>query len=301
VAYDRNNYFIFANPKQAIRLGENGRSLHMNRHFKRMVALATLVATLAGPAQAACVLKTTLTVPPQPGLDVKPKHAYGLGDGSAVFMGRLFIDADGAPKAYHRNNAVALDTLDNAGAPGNWSALATDAKECGPAGTPIVQSSVDPAPGYYVAMTSMVDPSVADCRRQKKYVNAQKIPYLALSGKIRKFDYGHNKGALALVVNTKTNKRAFAVFADQAPDYGMGEGSIYLGGKLGYDASPKTGGTDQRQNLIVVFKDSMGFPKDAAAVEAAARSAFIKWGGEVRLLDCMVKVKAAARSSGDLP
>jgi hypothetical protein len=259
-----------------------------------LAAFLTNVA-VAPPSFATCDLTRSITVPPQPALDTKAKHAYGLKDGSAVFLGRLFIDADGAPKAYNVNDAVALDTLDNAGVPGNWWALATNAKDCGPTGKPILQGKGDPAPGYYVVLTSMVNPAINNCRRQASYVNAEKIPYVALSGKIRGFDYARNQGALALVVNLKTKKRAFAVFADQAPDYGIGEGSIYLGKQLGYNASPKTGGTDQRQNMWVVFKDSMGFPKNPAAVQAAASKAFAKWGGDKRLGECLTKVKAAPR------
>ncbi len=263
-----------------------------------MRILTTLIAitvALSLPVRAACELTRSINVPPQPGLDTKSKHAYGLKDGSTVFLGRLFIDADGAPKAYHQNNDIALDTLDNAGAPGNWWALATDAKDCGPSGKPIIQGDGDPAPGYYVVLTSMVNPAIADCRKQRKYVDAEKIPYVALSPKIRGFDYANNEGALALVVNLKTGKRSFAVFADQAPAYGIGEGSIFLGQKLGYNANPKTGGTEQRQNFFVIFKDELDFPKNSAAVQTAAAKAFQKWGGDMRLKDCLTKVKAAPK------
>jgi hypothetical protein len=141
----------------------------------------------------------------------------------------------------------------------------------------------------------MVNPAIASCRSQRKYVDAQKIPYVALSPLIRKFNYNANKGALALVVNLKTGKRAYGVFADQAPQYGFGEASIYLNKLVGNNPSPKTGGTDVRQNVIVVFNASMGFPKDAAAVATAGAAAFAKWGGEARLKDCTTKVKAAPR------
>ena len=249
----------------------------------------------AGAASAACVFSRTMTVPPNPETETKSKHAYGLADGSAVFLGQLFVDADGAPKAYHKNDAVALDDLVNAGVPGNWWALATDARDCGTAGKPLVQGPADPAPGYYVAMTSMTNPAVGDCKVPRNYVDAQKIPYVALSQKIRAFDYVRNRGALALVVNTVTGKRAFAVFADQAPDYGFGEASILLNRLVGNNPSPKTGGTDVRQNIIVVFKDTMGFPKNAGAVNTAAQKAFDAWGGEARLGECATKVKAAPR------
>jgi hypothetical protein len=259
------------------------------------LAAALVAIQYAAPACAACAFAKTLTVPPNPETETKPKHAYRLADGSALFLGQMFVDADGAPKAYHKDDAKALDNLVNAGVPGNWWALATDAPDCGPAGNPLVQKAGDPAPGNYVAMTSMVNPTVDDCSKPKNYVNAQTIPYLALSQKIRAFDYAHNKGALALVLNTQNGKQAFAVFADQAPDYGFGEGSIYLNKMLGNNPDPKTGGTDVRQNVIIVFKAEMGFPANAAAVNSAAAKAFAAWGGAARLKECSEALKAAPK------
>ena len=272
-----------------------GRIEIMQAVYNRLISVALVAAIFATSAFAECALTETITVPPNPITETAPKHAYGLPDGSRVFMGQLFVDADGAPKAYHHKDDVALDNLANAGEPGNWWALATNAKDCGPGGRPAVQSRTDPAPGYYVVMTSMVDPKIADCRRQRKYVDANIIPYIALSQKIRPFNYGDNSGALALVVNTRTGKRAFAVFADQAPDHGFGEGSIALARKLGLDPDPKNGGTDQRENLIVVFRPEMGFTRNVREIEAQAKAAFVTWGGETQLKECLVAVQAAKR------
>lgn len=90
--------------------------------------------------------------------------AYRLADGSIVFMGRLTVDADGAPKAYHPVGSKGLDALANGGEPGNWWALATDAVDargrptCMSAGKPIVQGPDDPAPGFYVSRSTMTCP-----------------------------------------------------------------------------------------------------------------------------------------------
>jgi Fungal chitosanase of glycosyl hydrolase group 75 len=265
----------------------------MLKFYNGMFVTAFVLANCITPAFADCAFLNTMTVPPNPETETQPKHAYGLADGSQVFLGQFFIDADGAPKAYHRNDDVALDNLSNAGEPGNWWALATNAKDCGPKGEPALQSKSDPAPGYYVVMTSMVDPKISDCRKQRKYVDANKIPYVALSQKIRPFNYASNSGALALVVDTRTGKRGFAVFADQAPDYGFGEGSIALGKKLGLSGDPKSGGTDARENLIVVFAPEMGFTRDVLKIEAKAKAAFMAWGGDAKLNECLIAVKAA--------
>ncbi len=261
------------------------------KHVQAVIASVVFLSN-AVPAFADCDLDTVLKVPMAPHLDSKPNEAYDMGDGSQVFLGRFFIDADGAPKAYHKNEAIALDKLKNAGEPGNWWALATDAEDCGPTGTPVIQGENDPAPGYYVTPTSMSDPTNENCRDPRKYVNSTKIPFLAISPKIRKFDYKSSKGALAVVVNLKNGKRAFAVHADEAPNYGFGEGSIALAMALGYDPDPKTGGTDEQQNVIVLFKEVMGFPKNAKAVELAAAQALVAWGGEERLQECVDELKA---------
>ena len=267
----------------------------MNKLLLQNVALVFAALLTSAPTQAACRFTSTITVPPNPVTERSAKHAYGLKDGSRMFLGQFFIDADGAPRAYHADDAVAMDNLLNAGEPGNWWALATDAKDCGPTGQPIVQSKDDPAPGYYVVMTSMSDPVIEDCRRQGKYVDPEKIPYVALSQKIRPFNYGSNEGALALVVNLRTGKRAFAVFADQAPDYGFGEGSLLLGKTLGLDPDPKIGGTNVRENVFVVFPDELGFTRDVEKIKTTARSAFHKWGGEAKLGDCMKLLKTSRK------
>ncbi len=261
--------------------------------FKCCGAALLIAATSPVLAMAECVFTDTITVPPNPATETAPKHAYGLQDGSRIFLGQFFIDADGAPKAYHRNDALALDNLSNAGAPGNWWALATSAKDCGPKGKPVVQKKSDPAPGYYVSMTSMIDDSIADCRRQGRYVDASKIPYVALSPRIRSFNDDKNSGALALVFSNYTGKRAFAVFADQAPDYGFGEGSIALGKALGLDPDPKTGGTDVHENLFVIFRPEIGFPRNPADIESKGKAAFEAWGGEAKLSECMKALKSS--------
>ena len=61
-------------------------------------------------------------------------HAVGdaalrpiAGEPNVVFRAGLSIDADGAPNAYHRDGR-GLDHLANAGRPGSWWGLVTDAR-----------------------------------------------------------------------------------------------------------------------------------------------------------------------------
>ena len=72
-----------------------------------------------------------------------------------VYVAGLAVDADGAFRAYHPTNRLGLDTIVHAGHPGNWWALATDTGETN--GRPVLQGERDPAPGYYVSITSLYD------------------------------------------------------------------------------------------------------------------------------------------------
>jgi Fungal chitosanase of glycosyl hydrolase group 75 len=68
--------------------------------------------------------------------------------------GKLGIDADGSPHAYHPNGSPpGLDYLANAGKPGNWYGIVTDNQKA--SGNPVVQGSSDPAPGFYISSTAL--------------------------------------------------------------------------------------------------------------------------------------------------
>jgi Fungal chitosanase of glycosyl hydrolase group 75 len=178
------------------------------------------------------------------------KTVYSI-ESKNVFMvtSGFMIDADGSPKAYHQDNKKALDYLGNAGKPGNWWAIATDNKKSN--GNPIIQSANDPAPGYYVSMTSLQDKS-KNYRDPTKYVNSETIPYIAVPPK---FSADFQLGDIALVVNKKNNKRCFAIFADTGPANKIGEGSIYLAEQLGLKSSPKNGGASA-DIVYILIKNS---------------------------------------------
>jgi hypothetical protein len=169
-----------------------------------------------------------------------------------IFEGGMMIDADGAPKAYHKDNRVALDFLGNAGKPGNWWALVTDTVKRN--GKPIMQSATDPAPGYYISMTSLAD-GAKKTTDPTRYVNSSTVPYIAIPPK---FSASFTLGDIALVVNKKNGKRCYAIFADTGPANKIGEGSIFLAEQLGIAANPKKGGTDKNVVYILFKKSGAG-------------------------------------------
>ena len=148
-----------------------------------------------------------------------------------VMEGGMSIDADGAPHAYSPIPEQGLDALEHAGSPGNWAGIAT--RE----GEPIVQGPDEPAPGYYVSTTALQDFSYP-FYRQERYVDASRVPYLALPATAN----GPQLGDLALVVNIRTHKASPAIFADISSV--PGEGSIELARRLGIHADARRGGAD---------------------------------------------------------
>ncbi len=169
--------------------------------------------------------------------------------GIYIFDAGCMIDADGAPKAYHKNDRLALDHLSNAGKPGNWWALVTNKN-----GIPLVQTSKDPAPGYYISMTSLEDDSKA-INDPHRFVNSDSIPYIALPVG---FSSLYQLGDVALVINKKNNRRCYAIFADKGPADKIGEGSMYLARKLGIDSSPKHGGVENGIRYILFRQSGNG-------------------------------------------
>lgn len=186
----------------------------------------------------------------------------------------MSIDADGSPHAYHKDNTKALDYLANAGKPGNWWALATDNGKSD--GNPLVQTAEDPAPGYYISTTALIDKSksYSDPRR---YVDSETVPYIVMPPN---FSADFKLGDIALVINRKNNKRCYAIFADIGPRNSVGEGSIALAKQLGINADPKRGGVNN--NIVYILFKKSGTGKVLASEE-------IERIGKTMLTDAEIK------------
>lgn len=195
----------------------------------------------------------------------------------------MAIDADGAPRAYHPNDRLGLDSLLHAGHRGDWWALATDNEKA--SGTPVVQGPADPAPGYYVSTTALYDRDNPNPRDPHRYVDAEKIPYVVLHPKALHYA---QLGDFATVVNLRNGRVSAAIVADEsAPDLPVGEGSIALAEALAIDSSPRNGGQDDSVVYLIYPGSGNGRPRQLEEILAKSNRLFEAWGGRDRLRACL--------------
>ena len=201
-------------------------------------------------------------------------------DGGILFTAGMIIDADGAPNAYGPHNR-GLDYTANARGAHGWVALVTNEK-----GHPLLQKG-GPYRGYYISTTSLQQANVSDLRNPKKYIDATKIPYIALpSDFAKRFDI--NLGDLAVVVNRANGRSAYAIFADVGPRGRIGEGSIALARALGIPANPRHDSAEDGITYLI-FPSSGSARGDhitARGVRSAAARRYHHWGGRQRLDAC---------------
>jgi hypothetical protein len=200
-----------------------------------------------------------------------------------VYQAGMAVDADGAFRAYHPNHKLGLDSIEHAGHPGNWWALATDTGK--PSGRPIVQGENDPAPGYYVSITSLFDPGIPSERNPRRFVDAAKIPYIVLPREGLK----HAKlGDFATVTNLKNGRVAGAIVADESvPESKMGEGSIALAVALDIDSNPRTGGAGGGVAYVIYPGSGNGKPRTLEEINSISQRDFLEWGGWGKLNGCL--------------
>lgn len=199
------------------------------------------------------------------------------------FKSGMAIDADGAPRAYHPDDRLGLDSLNHAGHPGNWWALVTDNEK--PSGHPVVQGKSDPSPGFYVSTTALFDRSNPNSRDPNRYVDATKIPYVVLHPEALK----HARlGDFATVVNLQNGKISAALVADEsASNLPVGEGSIALAQALGIDPSPRHGGKDGDVVYLIYAGSGNRRPRSLEEIVTRSNELFKSWGGIAKLNACM--------------
>jgi hypothetical protein len=203
---------------------------------------------------------------------------------AAFYMSKMAIDADGAPNAYHPDDKKGLDAKANAGFPTSCNVMV-----CKVEGQPAkgyVQTPSGEFKDFFVSQSSLRD-KTKDRTDFMMYVNADKIPYIAIPGSVAK-KAGIALGDTAYVVNLKNGRQTAAIFADIGTEKTLGEGSIELARRLGVNSSPKTGGAGY-QILYIAFSNTAAappWPRTFADVEAAGKAKFEAWGGMARVKAC---------------
>jgi hypothetical protein len=199
----------------------------------------------------------------------------------------LNVDADGSPHAYHPDEISGLDYLRNAGRPGHWWALVTDDGKT--SGTPVIQKSNDPAPGFYVSTTSLQNANF-DRKDPRRYVNSEAINFIVLPAGL---NLDAKLGDYAVVIRPETGAISYAVYADVGPADKIGEGSIALANALGVPSSAKTGGVASGIIYLVLPGSADAFPSSQADVDTAGAAFLAIWGGLDRVRDSFSKMNWA--------
>lgn len=197
---------------------------------------------------------------------------YRAGD-AVLYMSGLAVDADGSPHAYHPQPGKGLDKLSSAGHSGNWWGLVTEG------GHPVVQGAGDPAPGYYVSTTSLVDPTKG-LRDPHRYVNAEVVPYTVLPARA---NLGLELGDLVYVSRPSVSKSCGAIIADVGPAGQIGEGSIALAQALAVPSNPLTGGAEAGIVYLCFPGTLLCWPQEIAHIQTCAQKLFAHWGGRAQL------------------
>lgn len=160
------------------------------------------------------------------------------------FTAGMSIDGDGSPLCYHPDGSPpGLDYLANAGRPGRWWALATHNQRMD--GTPLIQWPSDPAPGFYISMTSYKRPGYA-YRDPKRYLDSGATPFVVVSLPLIPAIRPIFMGCQCEAINMENGMMSLAVCGDAGPANHLGEGSMALARNLGVNSNPKRGGTSRR-------------------------------------------------------
>lgn len=168
-------------------------------------------------------------------------------DGEAMsWLGGFQVDVDGAPGAYSALSSKAgLDSWTSACYPdGNYK----DILVCDAHGKPVVQDGQSPAQpqkDFFIAATSYQHREFVkdDVRR---YVDATKVPYGVINGRIKKLVPPKFIGCYGELKNLRNGRTFQFVCADVGPTQGTGEGSLNLVHTAGFPNASARNGIDEK-------------------------------------------------------
>ncbi|WP_346188775.1 glycoside hydrolase family 75 protein [Rubritalea halochordaticola] len=194
-----------------------------------------------------------------------------------VYQSGMAIDADGSPRAYGPAGTQPLDYLEDAGHPGNWWGVVTNAL-----GEPVVQRQGDPYPGYYVSTTALQNFKYG-VESPYRYVNSEKVAFLVVPPREAEKMNGIGLADLAVVWNRRNDTHQFCIVADIGPRKQLGEGSVYLADKLGINSNAKTGGQSGDVVYFIFPKSGDGKYMDQAMIDADVTKMLKPLGGVANL------------------
>jgi len=237
-----------------------------------------------------------------------------------LYVAGMEIDVDGAPNAYGPPEQPGLDFLGNASSkPKDWKLGEWRGIVAGPNGTGLADVKGNKAfvqndgvhKGFFISQTSLQDESVKDPLNPARYVDATKVPYLALPlarpAKKGKQDptyfeeLGLRLGDYAVVVNSKNAKWSAAIFADSKVLPNLGECSAALADALAVPSDVRGAHKRKHGDKSAVAAGAPGgivyliFPSSGAGqgsipslqvIQGKGKELFDKWGGMDRLIDC---------------
>ena len=212
--------------------------------------------------------------------------------------GHSRVDADGAPNAYHPDDAAhpapphrGLDDPRNAGYPGTswWSSVL--ARDPAHLSRPFVRTT-GPFAGYFVSKTWLAGPGAET--DPAKYVDSTKVPYIVMPGSaFARLAGTGTRGDVGIAWNLTNGRSTAFVIADQGggSDARLGEGSIALFEALGgSNINARNGSGVAPGNVrFVVFPRSrlqMPWPTSNARIDQHARALLTGIGGEATLAGC---------------
>lgn len=206
-------------------------------------------------------------------------NIYRVGSNVNCAIGKMAIDADGSPHAYHpKGSPPGLDYLGNAGKPGNWWGIVTNNRKS--SGTPIVQGRSDPAPGFYVSATALVNSKVS-WKSPNAYANSETIPFIVVPGASSSLGWG--LGDFATVCNSRKKACYHAIVADIGPRSKFGEASMKLASAIGLNNSPKRGGANSGI-IYIVYNGSRSMRSTSipsnSEIQKTGSSLYKKYGGD---------------------
>jgi GH18 family chitinase len=202
------------------------------------------------------------------------------GQNAFFFNAGMTVAAEGAPKAFNSNDAVALDYLRKAGRPGNWWSLVTNNGQ--PNGTPLIQPAGEPAPGYYISTTTLQNQGFS-LQSQRCYINSASVPYIALPPSLASKAAVGDFGA---IINKKTGAVSYVIFAEIHDEGWAGKASINSAAKEGINNDPKTGGVTSPDLIYIIFpKSGNGAGRRLHDIRNNGNRLLHQFGGANLLLD----------------